>query len=302
MLRIRAATANVVSRNVLWPPGLAPAPGWYVKSSGPLPRGTRRVPFAAASTAPFADGPNTYPDGTAKRLSPDGVVIHASLPLPKDHPRQPNPNFPRDHLRFRVRDFTISHQWEGQVAPNVPEYTLRSSVGRQLVEVRMWFGTQRPSPETLSRAERELHTLSIPPSARWPRTDSGRCTQEPTPGTYAPLLSGNAGVSGSSFEAWGAVPTRVESGRYEGPTPRIEFWWNLDPSKYWTVMQGQKPSPAAAGPIGLLGARAPSEHCNYRLRMAVPDVPPGVYTITPVEAGGGGSTSFQPLEFVVTSN
>jgi hypothetical protein len=228
-------------------------------------------------------------------------VIYASLPDPKSHPRH-NINFPRSGGIPHLSDFEIQRRWEGQVSPNVPQYVLWRETKRQLLDVRIWFGTRHPPLATRNVVGRELKTLSIPPYRPAPRTPRGRCPRDPSQGTYQPLVSTNAATPGSSFDVWGGMPTRAESGRYDGPTERVEFWWNLDLHSYWeTFGTGRPPSPATSGPVGLLGTRDRSDHCNYQLALTVPRVPSGTYSITGLELGGGGGTNFPPMTFHVTA-
>jgi hypothetical protein len=294
----RRAQAHVPQRRTEWPPALQPEQGWFIESSGPLPRGTRQVPFAAASTIAFVDGPRYYPTSTAKALPPDGAVIHASFPDPHDHPRH-NVNFPRLSGMPRVSDFQVRLRWEGQVAPNVPEYVLWTEIHRQLLDLRIWFGTLHPAASTLALADRELKTLSVSSYRSSPRTPHGRCPRTPSVGTYQPIASTNAGAPGAAVNVWGGMPTRMEDGSYAGPGGRIEFWWNLDPEKYWTVVGKRTPSPAATGPVQVLGSRSNSKHCSYELQLHIPDVAAGTYVITAVSVGRGSSTSFPPIPFHV---
>ena len=257
------------------------------------------MPFTAVSTIPFADGPRIYPDGTAKELPADGVVIYASLPSPDDHPRHATGGDSKVHLPPSLDEFNVERRWEGQVAPNVPQYELWALAHRQRLELRIWFGTQHPSAAVRAMVDHELHTLTVPSHLTSSRTRSGQCRARPIPGTFSPLMSTNHGLVGSHFSVAGSVPTRSESGHYGGPTNRIEFWWNLDPAQYATALGDTPPSPADKGPVGILGSREHSGQCEYRLWLRVPNVPPGCYTITPLEVWHGGGTSFLPLRFVV---
>jgi hypothetical protein len=282
-----------VPQDALWPPTLSPGYRYryFLESSGPWPAGSGRDLYSAASTIPFAGRPFVYPDGTALHLPPDGFVIYAALAFPGRNPPPANPNFPPSQLPLRLAKFQVRHQWEGQVAPNVPEYLDWTLVAGQFLDVRMWFGTQHPSRKTLRRAQRELGTLQVPPLPK------GTCPNRPADGL---LFTRSEGPPGSTFKIAGAqLPGRNESGHIAGPGT-LTLWWNLDASKYWTAV-GPSPVPLSSGPVMPLGRQGRSSPCGYEIRLRVPNVSPGSYRITPVEATAESATSLLPLSFRVTS-
>jgi hypothetical protein len=278
----------------VWPPTLSSRNGYFLESSGPVAPGSQRVPYTAASTIPFTQGPAAFPDWTAAHLPADGFVIYAALASPGTRPPLRKPDFPPSRLPLHhLLDFQVRHRWKRQVALNVPEYFDRGMVGGQLLDVRVWFGTQSPSEATLDRAQRELGTLLAPPPP------VGRCPNRPAPGL---VLSRTSGRVGSSFRVAGVnIPGPNKIGQIVGPG-MLGFWWNLDPSKYWTV-GGNALAHAAPGPVVLLGVQGRSSRCGYEIVLKVPNVSPGTYTITPVveTREGAGGTSLQPLTFAVSS-
>ncbi|MDX6495753.1 MAG: hypothetical protein QOE17_1739, partial [Gaiellales bacterium] len=74
-----------------------------------------------------------------------------SLPLPLAKPRA---------MPYQLTQFRHDRGWEGQPAANVPQYVLFTSLDAHLLDVRVFFGTQRPSDDQVKRAQAELDTLS----------------------------------------------------------------------------------------------------------------------------------------------
>ncbi len=186
------------------------------------------MPYAAASTIPFFQGPAIFPTGTTRYLSPNGFLMYASLPVPNSHQQHANPDFIHLGLPLHLSEFQVERRWEGQVASNVPEYVLRAAVARQFLELRIWFGTQSPSKKTLEQAQHELNSLGVPPAPGGARTHPGRCSGRPAPGLVVGRSSGRAGsrlaVAGLQLPG----PNKIGQIR---PPGKLEFWWNLDPSK-----------------------------------------------------------------------
>src|SRR5205823_11692194 len=119
------------------------------------------IPIRASDLASEAviDRLPFQPGETVKALPPDGVVAIAS-----EGPAGtgPNPNFPPRPLPLQVSDADVRLSWEGQIAPNVPEYVLWRQVDGWNLDVRLYFGTLHPDPATLAAAQEELNRLSLP--------------------------------------------------------------------------------------------------------------------------------------------
>lgn len=153
------------------PPTFEPAEGWNVASTGPVPVGTEGLSVTWAANVPFKAldlrdsaqvGQLVFtPRKTMQALPADGVVLVTDLPLHKV-PATPGPGFPERELPLQIFDAEVQQSWEGQVAPNVPFYLVQAVVNEQYVEVRAFFGTQDPSPETLRAAQEELNRLVVP--------------------------------------------------------------------------------------------------------------------------------------------
>ncbi|MDP9342225.1 MAG: hypothetical protein M3Q23_09020 [Actinomycetota bacterium] len=156
------------------PPRFDPAPQWNQMAAG-TPAGWELLPLAWASNEPFRAADLAYvarydvmefrPDATLRALPPDGVVVVASAgtTTPFGGASQPgNPNFPDRQLPLQLTDADVRTAWEGQVAPNVPEYLILARVGQQDVDVRVYFGTLHPDDATLADAQAELDRLQLP--------------------------------------------------------------------------------------------------------------------------------------------
>ncbi|HXF71568.1 MAG TPA: hypothetical protein VNO79_03035, partial [Actinomycetota bacterium] len=128
------------------PPTFEPAPDWYTLTTTTDPAGLAAYdpeevghPTAWVANVPFAaeDLARSAPDGylrwesrpgeTMRSLPPEGIVIVVTLFPPTE--ATPSPVFPARELPLQLSDFEVRPSWEGQVAPNVPEYRLWASVG-----------------------------------------------------------------------------------------------------------------------------------------------------------------------------
>jgi len=160
------------------PRAFAPADGWHTISTSTDPRvvDPEAAPTAWAANVPFdpsdlagrtANGALTdayFPSNTMKSLPKEGVVIVASL-AGRRAGASPNVNFQARTLPLRLSDAQVLDSWEGQVAPNVPEYRLLATVDGRWLEVRVYFGTLAPSASTLQAAQEELSRLQLPSRA-----------------------------------------------------------------------------------------------------------------------------------------
>jgi hypothetical protein len=148
-------------------PSFHSAPGWYTATSGPITPGPHGIlpdaPMAWAANVPLPthQAVSGYPTSTLASLPVNGVAITVSLDT-RTSPVKPDANFPTMSLPLYLSRASRERTWEGQVAPNVPEYTLLGTVKQQYVDVRIFFGTQKPAASVLHEAQRELANLVIP--------------------------------------------------------------------------------------------------------------------------------------------
>ena len=101
-----------------------------------------------------------FPSVTLRRLPRRGIVIFASGWLAQSPP-PPLSTVPAPRpLPYQLSQFRHDRGWEGQPAPNVPQFVLFTSSDKHLLDVRVFFGTHHPSRKQVARAQRELTTLS----------------------------------------------------------------------------------------------------------------------------------------------
>src|SRR6185312_14965641 len=113
----------------------------------------RRLPNGGAAPAAVHGPGGNLPGATLRTLPPDGIVVHAA-----DYGRSSRPPRRRS-LPYALAAFRHDHGWEGQAAPNVPQYVLFTSLEGHLLDVRVFFGTQHPSRPLARRAQAELDSL-----------------------------------------------------------------------------------------------------------------------------------------------
>ena len=100
-----------------------------------------------------------FPSVTLQRLPRDGIVIFASGWLAQIAVANSLVSAARPQP-YQLSQFRHDRGWEGQPAPNVPQFVLFTSRDKHLLDVRVFFGTQHPSRQQVARAQRELNTLS----------------------------------------------------------------------------------------------------------------------------------------------
>lgn len=138
--------------------GFAATPGWHTSSTGLDPEAPQ-VPSVTASTIPIEDPPGALPTETLKRLPASGIVILVAAYTPWEGMNQ----FPQRMLPPQLGDADVREDWEGQPNTDAPEYLIQSTTNGFYLEVRVFFGAQRPSDEQASRAQTELAELRLPP-------------------------------------------------------------------------------------------------------------------------------------------
>jgi hypothetical protein len=139
-------------------------PGWNTGSmtssaeSNPSVAWAANVPFEVGDLLPSARQSTLMfsPQDTMKNLPPNGVVVVASMWVPKEPVSTPTSTLP-----LQLESARVESNWEGQVAQNVPQYTILSTIGDARLDVRIYFGAQQPDSATLASAQGELNRLSF---------------------------------------------------------------------------------------------------------------------------------------------
>jgi hypothetical protein len=246
------------------PASFEPADGWYTATTGPLDPDLFSTPLAWASTVPFdradldeardAGSLGFFPRQTLLGLEEDDVVVVAALSGHGSYPNEPTGSLPAGTLPLSLDEADVRGNWEGQVAQNIPQYVLWRTVDGWQVDVRVYFGTQEPSAETLALAQAELDrlTLPAPPETRdlALRTDSDDGVsialpadwtfhQDPTPDLLGPRILFGAGSWTYPYPMRGVC----------GPAPALEdmpadgaFLWLLEYLDHQTDVPPPRPA------------------------------------------------------------
>jgi Penicillin-insensitive murein endopeptidase len=140
--------------------GFVPASGWYTTSTGLHPASPQTA-AVTASTIPIEEPVvGELPFETLKRLPKSGAIVWVGA-----YARPPWGHFPAGSLPPQLADADVRQGWEGQPNPDIPEYLILRYVNGFNLETRVYFGTQHPSDEQLSRAQDELDRLELPNNA-----------------------------------------------------------------------------------------------------------------------------------------
>jgi hypothetical protein len=154
-----AAVSPRASGGVLPPPSLAPAAGWVTRTSGPTNTRDFAPEVKAASDRGGASPAQLFNFFVGlRKLTPNGIVIWAST----SGRGGATPVFTKAHWPLRLSSFRVDHGWEGQPAVNVQQRLRWVVVDGWHLDVRVYFGTQRPSKALLARAQAELDRLRLP--------------------------------------------------------------------------------------------------------------------------------------------
>jgi hypothetical protein len=177
---------------------------------------------------------------------------------------------------------------------------LRAQIGRYSVDLYVFFGTDHPAATSVRAADAELARLRIP---RAGSAGAGHpaCPVPNGDRAYDTRLSRSAGPPGSTVTVSGALGVLDEDGTYGGQTAKdADAYWNLDFRKWWSVL-GPKPLAAVPGsPVENLGRQDVARRCTYRIRVTIPSVRPGSYSIEVLSGVGKSQASFAPVNFRVT--
>jgi hypothetical protein len=147
--------------------GFLPEQGWDVLQSGRSATLDRPTVSIAANVDihPYDDA-DGLPLSTLEALPRSGIVIIASFTGRGQEPSHDNSFSPRS-LPLSIRD---GAPLGAQLRPERPlgQYELRAAVRDQNVHIEIYFGTPRPSPAFLARAQRQLARLVVAPAPSEP--------------------------------------------------------------------------------------------------------------------------------------
>ena len=154
-----ASTAPAREAETLEPPRLRSHTDWLTVTTGPTnPRKIAPQVWAITTDSNVgALAPFGLFNGMV-RMSRHGIIVWASTrgqgrptKVFRPHPWPP-----------RLRDFRVDGTWEGQPIRRVQHRLLWTWVEGWWLEVRVFFGSQRPRPGLLARAQAELDRLMLP--------------------------------------------------------------------------------------------------------------------------------------------
>jgi len=91
-------------------------------------------------------------------LTRQGILIWAS----NSGRGSPTRVFTPAHWPLQLSTFRVDRGWEGQPAANVQQRLRWASVDGWHLDVRVYFGTQRPSAALRAKAQAELNRLQLP--------------------------------------------------------------------------------------------------------------------------------------------
>lgn len=142
-------------------PRFWPNIGWFAYSSGPSREMGGRERLGWTSTVDLGTDPRLISD-KLEHLGDRDIAVMVSLVLPEDEPNYPAQSFPARDLPLDLSDAEVKSSWAGQPDSDIPEYLVLAEVDEQLVEVRVYFGTQDPDRRMLKMAQRQLWGLILP--------------------------------------------------------------------------------------------------------------------------------------------
>jgi len=153
-----AGAQTTASAAVLPPPSFRPAVGWWTMSTGPMDSSQGAPEVKAASDSGVSPAVLFNFFVGLRRLSRSGIVIWAS----SSGRGGATAVFTKAHWPLRLSTFRVDHGWEGQPAANVQQRLRWVVVRGWHLDVRVYFGTQRPSRALLAKAQAELDRLQLP--------------------------------------------------------------------------------------------------------------------------------------------
>ena len=139
--------------------GFLPAKGWTVVQSEAA-GGTAARAIAANVPIHPNDGSDGAPRATLETLSPNGVVVSATLTVRGD--LLTDLDFPARRLPLRFTDATRASAFEDPMTPtrSLSRYRVRAGVGAYNVDAWIYFGSA-PSATTVPAVQQQLNRLVV---------------------------------------------------------------------------------------------------------------------------------------------
>ena len=251
--------------------GFLPEPGWDVLQTGasasrsqPLIAIASNRAFAPDDAARGVRNSSGLPYSTLLTLPKRGVVIVASFT--RDRLRSTSSDFyPSRDLPLSLSDASPWTDSGAQVRPERPlgQYVLRASANGYNIELQIYFGTPRPSRDTIEAAQRQVDRLSANARTGASAPDAPALSLQPSfvqataasrildrtlvcslayvGGAYSIEGRGHRGT-GRAAGTWGRPPfVAVQTGAAANGGPRNPTI--LDNSLLWVT--GGRPSPTS---------------------------------------------------------
>lgn len=157
-LIVSSAAAQHVGRT-LPPPGVVSNPGWLTVTTGPTDPAQQAPQLFAitARTDVRALEPFDIFNGLRK-LKPNAALVWATTSAKGGPTHVFKPVAWPPHMA----DFRVDQSWEGQQLRRIQQRLLWISAGGWRLDVRVYFGTQKPARSLLAAVQAELNRLTLP--------------------------------------------------------------------------------------------------------------------------------------------
>jgi hypothetical protein len=144
------------------PPGVRTSPLWVTLTTGATNPATMTPQLWGITTRGNVSALRPFDLFNGLRgLSRDAILIWSSTA----GQGVPTRVFTRARWPLQISSsFRIDHSWEGQPAPRIQQRLRWAWVRGWRLDVRVYFGTQRPNKRLLTSAQAELNRLLLPGS------------------------------------------------------------------------------------------------------------------------------------------
>jgi hypothetical protein len=147
-----------------------PSEGWNLVLTTIDPNNSQDLPIVWAANVPFSPNESTsgFPSNTVRDLPPNGIVI--TVVGPREYTG--DTVFPLATFPLTIsQGFCSYDQYETQPAPHVSKCLVDTMVGDELLNVTVWFGTNRPSDDMYEAANTQLARLVLPGNVEYRLSD-----------------------------------------------------------------------------------------------------------------------------------